>query len=115
MTPAKARPWTRLYPPGIPADLPAPTGTVLDAFRATVTADPEAPAIHFFDTRLSFGRLDRDSDALAAALAQRGVGPGDRVAVYLQNDPQFQIAQLAAWKCGATMVSVNPMLKEQEL
>jgi long-chain acyl-CoA synthetase len=52
---------------------------------------------------------------LAVALAELGIERGDRVAVYLQNMPQFPIAMLAAWKAGAIMVSVNPMLKQREL
>jgi long-chain acyl-CoA synthetase len=35
--------------------------------------------------------------------------------VYLQNIPQFVLAQLATWKLGGIMVSVNPMLKGREL
>ena len=55
------------------------------------------------------------SDALAVALQRRGVGRGDRVALYLQNIPQVLIAVLAAWKCGAVVVPCNPMLREREL
>ena len=55
------------------------------------------------------------SDALAVALQQRGIEPGDRVAIYLQNVPQVLIAVLAAWKCGAVIVPCNPMLREREL
>ena len=39
---------------------------------------------------------------------------GDRVALYLQNVPQFAIGVIAAWKLGAIVVPVNPMLKERE-
>src|SRR6185436_6067233 len=55
------------------------------------------------------------SDRLAVALQQRGVEPGDRIAMYLQNIPQVVITVLAAWKCGAVIVPCNPMLREQEL
>ena len=61
------------------------------------------------------GELDERSGAFAAALAQRGVARGDRVALYLQNVPEFVVAALAAWKLGAIAVSVNPMLKEREV
>src|ERR1700761_9510765 len=67
-------------------------------------------------TRWPCGRaVDADSDALAVALSARGLGRGDRVALFLQNVPQFVIAMLAAWKLGAVVVPVNPMLKEREL
>jgi long-chain acyl-CoA synthetase len=48
-------------------------------------------------------------------LAARGIGKGDRVAAYLQNVPQFVLTMLAAWKVGAIMVSVNPMLRHKEV
>jgi len=40
---------------------------------------------------------------------------GDRVAVYLQNVPQFLIGMVAIWKAGAIMVSINPMYREREV
>ena len=55
------------------------------------------------------------SDALAVDLQRRGVEPGDRVAMYLQNIPQVLVTVLAAWKCGAVIVPCNPMLREREL
>ena len=71
--------------------------------------------MYYFDTPVTGAAVDADSDALAAALAARGIGRGDRVALFLQNVPQFVIALLAAWKLGAIAVPVNPMLKEREL
>ena len=44
-----------------------------------------------------------------------GFAPGDRLAVYLQNVPQFVIAMVATWKAGGVMVSINPMSREREL
>lgn len=110
-----ARPWTALYSSDVPADLPRSEETALSTFQAAVRRAPKAPAIHFFDETLTFAQIDRESDAVAAALIASGLVPGDRVAIYLQNDPQFVVGQLAIWKAGATMVSVNPMLKADEL
>ena len=84
-------------------------------FAATVRRAPDAVAIHYRDSALTFAELDERSGAFAAALAQRGVARGDRVALYLQNVPEFVVAVLAAWKLGAIAVSVNPMLKEREV
>jgi long-chain acyl-CoA synthetase len=84
-------------------------------FAATVRRAPDAVAIHYRDSALTFAELDERSGAFAARLAQRGVARGDRVALYLQNVPEFVVAALAAWKLGAIAVSVNPMLKEREV
>jgi long-chain acyl-CoA synthetase len=59
--------------------------------------------------------LDAQSDALASAGLVRGCERGDRVAIYLQNVPQFVIALVAAWKLGMIAVLVNPMNREREL
>jgi long-chain acyl-CoA synthetase len=76
---------------------------------------PERPALYYFDTPLSFRDIDRQSNSLAQSLRHLGVQPGARVALYLQNIPQFWLAELAAWKAGAIVVPLNPMLKEREL
>jgi long-chain acyl-CoA synthetase len=55
------------------------------------------------------------SDAFACALKNLGIGKGDRVALYLQNVPQFIIAQYGIWKAGGVVVPLNPMYKAKEL
>ena len=109
------RPWLRLYPPGVPADLPLPTRSALDVFRDTVQKKPDAPYLYYFDTVLSFREVDEYANALAAALLDRGIQRGDRVALALQNVPAFPIAVYAAWKCGAILLPVNPMLRHDEI
>lgn len=108
------KPWLGRYPEGMPATIEPPAETALAMFEATVERSPDAPAIYYFDSEISYRELDEASSALAAALVERGLQPGDRLAVYLQNVPQFPLAMLATWKAGATMVSVNPMLKGRE-
>jgi long-chain acyl-CoA synthetase len=109
------RPWLARYAEGQPADIEPDHRSALAMFAATVGRAPGAVAIHYRDSALSFAELDGLSGAFAAALAQRGVGRGDRVALYLQNVPEFVVAVLAAWKLGAIAVPVNPMLKQREV
>ena len=85
---------------------------MLDLFDA---APREATAIFYFDAILTYAELDRLSDRLAGWLAASGVGRGDRVAIILQNTPQFLVAAVAAWKLGAIVVSLNPMYRTPEL
>ena len=59
--------------------------------------------------------LDRRSTQLTAALAERGVGFGDRLGLGLRNSPQFVISALAAWKLGAVPVPVRWDVPEWEL
>ena len=74
----------------------------------------DRPAMHYFASTLTWAEVGRASDALAVALQEHGVGRGDRVAVQLQNMPQFLIALEATWKAGAIFVPVNPMLTPRE-
>lgn len=51
---------------------------------------------------------------MAGHFAASGLEYGDRVAIMLQNTPQFVLALLGAWKAGATVVPLNPMYKSGE-
>ncbi|MCI0365928.1 MAG: AMP-binding protein [Phycisphaerales bacterium] len=108
-----SKPWLANYK--VAAELPIPTRSVIEAFEDTVRRDQGAPAIHYFDHTISFGRLNELAGRFATMLARWGVRPGDRVALAFQNDPQFAIAQLGAWKRGAIVVPLNPMFKQREI
>lgn len=84
-------------------------------FKLSVARSPRAVLIEYFGRSISIGEVDQLSDALACALANRGIARRDRVALILQNVPEFLIALLAIWKCGAIVVPINPMYREREL
>ncbi|MER7700838.1 AMP-binding protein [Streptomyces sp. NPDC096095] len=108
-----AKPWLALLSDAQRAPV-APPPTVLHAFRAAVGRAPERPALAYFDGRLSYRVTDELSDSVAGYLVARGLRPGDRVAIMLQNSPHFVLALLGAWKAGATVVPLNPMYKSGE-
>jgi long-chain acyl-CoA synthetase len=108
------RPWLALYGDQ-PADYEIEFDNALDMFRAGLAKDPGGAALLYFDGTISRQELDELSDALAAGLLANGFSAGDRLAVYLQNVPQFVIAMVATWKAGGIMVSINPMSRKREL
>ncbi|TMD77015.1 MAG: long-chain fatty acid--CoA ligase [Chloroflexi bacterium] len=110
-----ARPWLKHYSSFVPPELATNFSNGLEMFLATVRAMADQAATYYFDETITYGELDRKSTALAAALKERGVAYGDRVALYLQNIPQFLIAMYAIWKVGAIAVLCNPMFKQKEL
>ena len=59
--------------------------------------------------------LDRRSSQLAGALAARGLGFGDRLALGLPNSPELMMAAFAGWKLGATPIPVRWDLPDWEL
>jgi long-chain acyl-CoA synthetase len=109
------RPWLSLYTPDQKPDIAIEFEDALAMTRATVAARPDEPAVKYFDGVLTWRELDEQSTALAAGLLAHGFQRGDRLAVYLQNVPQFVLAMVATWKAGGIMVSINPMNREREL
>jgi long-chain acyl-CoA synthetase len=89
--------------------------TPLSMFERTRAQLGSDPLVISFDTPLGADTIDELSHGLAASLHELGVGAGDRVALYLQNDPQYLIACLAIWRLGAIVVACNPMLRRREL
>ena len=109
------RPWLQHYPAGQPHDIRPEFSDGLSMFRASVARNPDGDAIRYFDGRISYRELDVLTDAFAAALYDRGFTPGERVALYLQNVPQFVIGLVGTWKAGGIAVSINPMNRAREL
>jgi acetyl-CoA synthetase len=63
----------------------------------------------------TYGQLKRASDALAAALDARGIGPGDRVAVLLPQHPAVLVTHFAAMKLGAVSLPLFTLFGEDAL
>ncbi|MGW4489479.1 AMP-binding protein [Amycolatopsis sp. NPDC004368] len=110
-----SKPWLASYAEhGLDIAEITPT-TPLATFRRSAGQAPEATALAYFDGRLTYRELDDLSDAFARHLAGAGFGRGDRLALVLQNVPQFVICLLGAWKAGGIVVPVNPMYRAGEL
>ena len=67
------------------------------------------------ETAYTWAQLDQRSSQLASALAERGLGFGDRLGIGLRNTPQFVQAVFAAWKLGAVPVPMRWDLPDWEL
>ena len=89
--------------------------TLASLLTDTAAKYPERTAIVIGDMRLSYAQLDQYSDFVAAALARRGIGPGDTVALTCPNLPYFTIAYYGILKAGAAVVPLNVMLKAREV
>lgn len=109
-----AKPWLALLSEAqrAPVDPPA---SLVHTLRRAAAETPERAFLAYFDGRLTYREVDELSDSVAGHLAARGLEPGDRVAILLQNSPHFVLALLGAWKAGAVVVPVNPMYKSGEV
>ncbi|ODU02715.1 MAG: long-chain-fatty-acid--CoA ligase [Pseudonocardia sp. SCN 72-86] len=82
---------------------------------ATASAHPDRTAIRLDDVELSYADLHAASARVAGMLAAQGISPGDRVGIVLPNLPAFPILFHGALLAGATVVPMNPLLKEREV
>jgi len=87
---------------------------VCDVFDWVLDEDPDREALVGRHGRFSYGQLDAAANRAAAALADLGVGVGDRVAACLPNDVDIVVAFLASLRLGAVWVGVNRPLAGPE-
>ena len=79
-----------------------------------IRADPGCPAIVAEGRALTYAALSQRVDAAAAALAARGVGEGDRVALALPAGADFAVTLHACWRIGAAAMPVDGRLGAAE-
>jgi len=76
---------------------------------------PDKVALVEGERRVTYRQLDELSNRLANALQARGVGRGDRIAVFLDNGLECVASVFAALKAGAAFSVVNPTTKAEKL
>jgi len=89
--------------------------TLQDRLREVAREVGDKPALLMGDRSVSFREIDQLSDRLAAALAQRGVRPGDRVTIFMPNSVEFVIAFYGTLKAGGVVNPINAQSKEREV
>lgn len=82
--------------------------------RHHAQVQPDKPALIWYGRAISYRELDRYSDAFARELHSIGVGRGDRVALFMQNCPQYLVAHFGIQKLGAIVSPCSPMFKTHE-
>ncbi len=92
---------------------------LFSAFEAVAAGQPDRLALQIREgagyRRLTYGEVARQARALAAALLQAGVAPGDRVALISENRPEWTVAYFAVTAAGATAVPLDVQLSDGEL
>ncbi|MFD2371530.1 long-chain-fatty-acid--CoA ligase [Brevibacillus sp. GCM10020057] len=76
---------------------------------------PDRAAYVFQGESVTYAELDQQVEYLAAALAKRGIGKGDAVALLLDNRPEFVSAYYAILRVGAAVVPMNPIYTPREI
>ena len=88
-----------------------PIGTQISALAELA---PDEPAVTCDELTITRAELDRSTNRLARAYAQRGVGVGDYVTILLPNSIEWIQAAVACWKLGAVPQPLSPRLPEAE-
>jgi long-chain acyl-CoA synthetase len=108
-------PWIRHYEQGVPAHIEIPDQPLTWLLDRTASRYPDRTALIYFGTRLSYAQLAHHAHRFAFALQFMGVKKGDRVAIALNNIPQFPMAFYGALLAGAVVVPTNPLYTEREM
>ncbi|MDQ3762941.1 MAG: amino acid adenylation domain-containing protein [Actinomycetota bacterium] len=87
---------------------PVPHTSLPALFEAQVAATPDAVAVVFGDTALSYAQLNARANQLGYLLIARGIGPEQVVALALPRSPELIVAILAVVKAGAAYLPVDP-------
>jgi bile acid-coenzyme A ligase len=88
-----------------------PIGTQLSALAELA---PDEPAVTCDGLTITRGELDRSTNRLARAYAERGVRVGDYVTIVLPNSVEWMQAAVACWKLGAVPQPLSPRLPDAE-
>ena len=89
-----------------------PLFAILDKIAAE---HPDSPSTIFSGTSSSFSDVKDHADRIANFLSSKGIGKGDRVAVFMPNTPHYPPVFFGILKTGATTVTCNPQYKAGEL
>lgn len=116
-TSARARPWTKFYPKGIPTEInpdafPSLAALIEDGCRRYA----DRPAYACMGKQITFAELEEQSRHFASFLQHElGLKPGDRVVVQMPNLLQYPIAMFGILRAGLTVVNTNPLYTPREM
>jgi malonyl-CoA/methylmalonyl-CoA synthetase len=91
------------------------SGSIVAALLAARDRAPDRPLVSFAGRTYSYGLVSEAAAQAGGALVARGVRPGDRVALVLENSPGFVIAYLGVYFARAVAVPVNVAYRKVEL
>ncbi|MCF8024748.1 MAG: AMP-binding protein [Desulfobacteraceae bacterium] len=104
-----------IWPKVEPMVPPLPERPIFEEIREQAENRPDKTALNFYGYKINYRELHELSDRFADGLLRLGIQKGDRVALYLENCPQFVIGFYGIIKTGAVVVACSPMYKKDEL
>ncbi len=87
---------------------------VNEVLRHQIESRPDKAFLFFKDQRITYHTFGERVNSVAHALKQHAVKKGDRVAIFLDNCPEFLYCWFGIVRIGAVMVPINVAFKERE-
>jgi amino acid adenylation domain-containing protein len=93
-----------------------PRAALVDTFfEAQARKTPDRIAVECAGKTLTYRELNDRADNLAAHLCERGVGPGELVALYVERSVDMLVALLGVLKSGAAYIPLDPIYPPDRL
>jgi malonyl-CoA/methylmalonyl-CoA synthetase len=93
----------------------ASAASIAEAFIRNAERAPGRLCLRFEGEEWTYRRLRERAENFAGAVAARGLQPGERVALFLGNHPDFLAAYLGTHLAGGVVVPVNTQYRKVEL
>lgn len=111
-----SRPWHgSRWPDGVPHEISGYERPLFSILDDAAREYPNATYTIFNGATRTFAQVKETADRIAYFLVSRGIQPGDRVAIFLPNIPQYPEIFFGTLKAGAVCVTCNPMYQPMEL
>jgi len=108
------RPHFAFWPRRLPRSLKLPETSLWHNLEVAARRYPDKAATLYFGREKSYAALHAEAEAIAGWLQAQGVKRGDRVALFMQNCPQYLVAYHGILRADAVVVPVNAMNKAEE-
>ena len=89
--------------------------TIASILAESAVRHADRPAVRLGELTLTYEQLWSHARQYAAVLRDKGVGPGDKVALLLPNTPHFPLAYYGVMALGGVAVPVHALLKAEEI
>ncbi|MBX6377894.1 MAG: ATP-dependent acyl-CoA ligase, partial [Clostridia bacterium] len=87
---------------------------VREALEVAARRVPDKVFVYFEEHAVTYREFDRITGQVANAFRRRGIGKGDKVALYLPNGLEFLYTWFGLMKIGAVMVPINTFFRARE-
>lgn len=108
--------WLKNYPAGVPANINAESyPSLVSLIDETFKKYSSLPAFTCMGKTLTYAEIDEQSRHFGAYLQNRGLQPGDKIALMMPNMLQYPIALFGSLRAGLIIVNTNPLYTPREM